>query len=168
VEAIAARDEVAGELAFPPVLLEDQLRSVTLDIRKTQRRCLETDIPAAREPQGDQILDHLGLTIGRDPAPAGELVEGDAMALALHRDLDAMVAEAFAIEPGMSSGLAQQLHRRGFQYAGTDAPLDMLPAAGLEDDGVDALEMEQLGEQQARRTGPDDCDLGAHSPPWKT
>ena len=87
------------------------------------------------------------------------------MALALHRDLDAMMPEAFAIEPGMSPRLAQQLHRRGLQYAGTDAALDMLPAAGLEDDGLDARKMEKLREEQARRTGADDCDLGAHRPP---
>ena len=74
-----------------PSAVEDDLRPVALDIREAQRRRLEADVAAAGEAQRDQILHHLGLAIGRDASPAGELAQGDAMALALHRDLDAMM-----------------------------------------------------------------------------
>jgi len=39
--------------------------------------------------------------------------------------------------------------------------LDVLPAAELEDHGLDARAVQQVGEREARRAGADDPDLGS-------
>ena len=44
------------------------------------------------------------------------------------------------------------------------ALLDVLAAPVLEDDRVDALEVEQVRERQPGRAGADDPDLRAHQP----
>ena len=51
---------------------------------------------------------------------------------------------------------------------GADALLDVLAAARLEHDRVDALELQQAGEHQARRAGADDADLRPHQPPGRS
>src|SRR5699024_8723271 len=54
--------------------------------------------------------------------------------------------------------------------AGADGALDVLAAARLDDDGVDAVAVQQRGQQQACGAGPDDGDAGAgglgHVAPW--
>ena len=56
-------------------------------------------------------------------------------------------------------GLVQQVHRPLFQHAGTDTPLDVVPALAFDDDAVDALQRQQPRQQQPGRTGPDDAYL---------
>ena len=48
------------------------------------------------------------------------------------------------------------------QHACAHAVLDVIAAARLDDDGLDALEMEQMRKQQPGRPGADDADLRPH------
>ena len=48
------------------------------------------------------------------------------------------------------------------EHAGAHALLDVLARAQLEHDGVDPAQLEQPGEHEPRRSGPDDRDLGLH------
>ena len=45
---------------------------------------------------------------------------------------------------------------------GADAVVDILFAAVLDDDGIDALQVQEPRQHQARRPRPDDTDLCAH------
>ena len=47
-------------------------------------------------------------------------------------------------------------------HAGADAAEHVLAGLPLQNDVVDAVLMQELAEQQSRRAGPDDGDLGAH------
>ena len=47
------------------------------------------------------------------------------------------------------------------EHAGADAAEHVVAGLALEDDGVDAGLVQQLAEQQARRAGADDRDLGS-------
>ena len=53
---------------------------------------------------------------------------------------------------------------RLLEHAGAHALLDVLARARLEDDRLDALQVEQVGQQQPGRAGADDPDLGVHHP----
>jgi hypothetical protein len=48
------------------------------------------------------------------------------------------------------------------EHPGTDAALDALTAAVLEHYRFDAASMEEVGEEQSSRAGPDDPDGGLH------
>ena len=72
-----------------------------------------------------------------------------------------MVDEPLALEALAHAHLDQELDRALLQHTGADAPLDVLAVTVLEVAGLDALEMEQLPEDEAGRPRPDDPDLRA-------
>jgi hypothetical protein len=69
--------------------------------------------------------------------------------------------QAFAIHALPHSGPAQELRRTLLEDPGADPALDVLPAPVLEDHGVDAGPVEEVGEQEAGRSGTHDPDLAA-------
>ena len=62
---------------------------------------------------------------------------------------------------GADAGFVEQVDRDLFDDAGADAAEHVLAGLPLQDDVVDAVLVQQLAEQQARRPGADDGDLGA-------
>ena len=64
--------------------------------------------------------------------------------------------------PGADPGLPEGVRRPLLEDARAQPVLDVLPAPSLDDHALDALELEQPGQQQSRRTGSDDGDLSAH------
>ena len=63
-------------------------------------------------------------------------------------------------------GLDEEVDDRLLDHACADARLDVLAAPVFEDDGVDALAMEEVTERESRGPGADDPDLrpgGGHS-----
>ena len=54
-----------------------------------------------------------------------------------------------------------EIDRRLFEHAGADRRLDSRPVARLDDDRVDAGEMQHLAQQKAGRPGADDSNLRA-------
>jgi hypothetical protein len=81
---------------------------------------------------------------------------------AIETHLDAVVHESFRAHPLSDAGLFEEVRDSPLDYAGTNSLQDVLIAATLEDDVVDALTVEQVSEQEARWTGADDYHLGAH------
>ena len=98
------------------------------------------------------------MVIARPPVSAGHV---DAMARAVEGEVDAVVPHPLAREPPADADLAHQVDRPLLEHARAHALDDVLTAAILEDDGVDALEMQQLPEHQTGRARADDADLGA-------
>jgi hypothetical protein len=60
--------------------------------------------------------------------------------------------------------LDEQVDGALLEHAGADTVLDVVARAVLEDDGVDALAVQQRAEDEARRAGPDDPDLRQQPP----
>src|SRR5262245_39521114 len=60
------------------------------------------------------------------------------------------------------AGVREQPDGALLEHAGADAVLDVLAAAVLEHDRLDALEVEEVREQQAGRPGSHDSDLCPH------
>ncbi len=99
--------------------------------------------------------------IRRPPVSAGKSIRWP---LARKLQLDAVVDQPFAPQPLADADLVQQVDRALLEDAGADPLLDVLAAPVLEDDRVDALEVQQMREHQPGGTGADDPDLGALAP----
>ena len=61
---------------------------------------------------------------------------------------------ALGLDPGAEPDGAQQVDAGAFQYPGPDARRDVLLRPRLDDDRLDAVLREEMGEQQAGRPAP--------------
>ena len=120
---------------------------------------LEEDLLARVEARLDEVLDDLVLRVDRDRTPAGEPAEIDAMAAPAEAQLDAVMDEAFALEPLAHARLDQEVDGSLLEEARADALLHVLAAVEFEHGRADALQVQQVRQQQPRRPGPDDCNL---------
>ena len=130
---------------------------------------IEPDLSAVREPSRDEVLNHLLLSIDRDPA-AGQRPKIDPMLLAVEAQLDAVMEHAFPLHAVADAAVDQQIGRSLLEDSGANALFDIVPASALEDDRLDALAIQQVRQHQAGRSGADDPDLrrtgqGLHPPP---
>ena len=68
----------------------------------------------------------------------------------------------FGIHPLADTGLAQRLDRAVLEHAGAHPCLDVGAVATFQHDRLDALQVQQLRQHEAGRSGADDRHLGAH------
>ena len=80
-------------------------------------------------------------------------------------DLDPVVHQAFRVQPLGAAGLFQQMDQALLDHPGADSRAHIVGAAPLEDDIVDTLTVQELAQQQARRSAADDPDLCPHGLP---
>ena len=159
VEAVAAGNEVGMDLLDFAVVVETGLGRRRIQVVKRRILHAEQDLSAGGEARGDQVLDHLVLRVDGDRA-AGELGERDAVAAAAEAQIDAFVHEALALHALAHAALRQQVDRALLEHAGADRGLDFLAAARLDHHRGDALEVQEVREEQAGRARSDDGDLG--------
>jgi hypothetical protein len=126
---------------------------------------LEHDRAVAREPRGDEVLDHLVLRIHGDRLAAGELGQVDPVAARREAQLDAVMDEPFAREALADADRRQQVDGALLEHAGAQRALDLVAAARLEHHRLDAGEVEQVGQQQARRAPRRRCRPASGRPP---
>ena len=84
------------------------------------------------------------------------------MALAVELQLDAVVDDPLPLQAVADTGVDEEVRRALLEHAGADTMLDVVSAAVLEHDGLDAFAVEQVREHQPGGTGADDRHLGAH------
>ncbi len=123
---------------------------------------IEQHVAVRIVPCLDQIFDDLLLAIDGDGAAAGQVGEIDAVAAAAEAQFDAVMQQALAAQPLAHVRLHQQVHAALLEHAGSNAMLDILAAATLDDDRLHTLQMQQVRKQQSRGSRSDDADLRAH------
>ena len=148
MEAVAAGDEVADQLALGAGLPVAELWPCGLDVVDVDVRSLPDDRTVAGEARGDQVPGHLGLAVDGDGL-AGEVAEVDANAPAADGDLDAVVHQPFAIQPLGDAGLFHQSDRSLLEHAGTNAGLDIVARARFDDDALDTMDLPAGGPAEA-------------------
>jgi AraC family transcriptional activator of pobA len=79
------------------------------------------------------------------------------------RDLEAVVDFAFAIHPLAALRLSHQLGEAMLDHARADTGKNVVAALLLQYDDIDAFQMQELGQQKARRATADDANLNLHS-----
>src|SRR5262245_13651161 len=161
VKAIAAAYEIALYLLVAAAITKADLRPRSGHVGEAHVVDLKQDLGALREPFRHQILDHLLLAVDGD-ALANQLAKIDVVQLATEAEMNAVVREAFALHALADAGVDQEIARPLLDQAGADAALDIITAAVLDDDRVDALAMEEMREHQARGPGTDYTDLCTH------
>ena len=67
----------------------------------------------------------------------------------------------FAVHALANACFVHQVHRDLFEYTGANPPEHILSTLPLNNDGVDARLVQQLAEQQARRSAANNSDLSA-------
>ena len=165
MEAVAAGDEVAGDLALEAVRAVADRGALADQVVDGNVPCLEDDDAARSEMRRREVLHHLLLAVDNDPL-AREVGEVDPVCPPSELELDTVMDEPFPVHPLADAGLPQDLDRAVLQHAGPDAPLDPGAALALDDDRVDAGEVEQAREEKSGGACPDDADLGAGGGGW--
>ena len=162
VVAVTPGDGVALELVLSALVPKADSRPLRLEIVNRDVGHLEEQREIRVEPREDQILDDLGLAVDRDRSAAGELAERNAMALAVELELDAVVDDPLPLQAVADTGVDEEVRRALLEHTGADTMLDVVSAAVLEHDGLDAFAVKEVREHQPGGTGADDRDLGAH------
>lgn len=85
------------------------------------------------------------------------------MALSSEENLDAAMHEAFAVHSAAYARFVHDVDASLLENAGTDATEHVLAGHALKDDCIDTGLVQQLTEQQPRRTRADDGDLRTRS-----
>src|SRR5688572_2547321 len=137
-------------------------------IERVYRDFLSLEIQRSRRrgPRVDQIPDNLILSIDRDGLTACQRAEIDAMPSSLETDIEPLVTQPGSLKPRANAHRVEQVHGTLLQDAGPDAVDDIVPAAVLDNDGIDAIEVKEMAQQQPRGAGADNSDLrpeGTHT-----
>jgi hypothetical protein len=126
-------------------------------------RYAEEDLTARREARRDEVLDHLLLAVNRDGAVGDELVEGNAMRRPAESQLDPAMDHALAHQALAHIRRAERVDGALLEHACAHSLLDVIAARPLEHDRMDSAAMQQVRQQEPRRPGADDADLGLHA-----
>ena len=85
------------------------------------------------------------------------------MAAAVEAKLDAVMHQPFAPQPLADPRARQDVDGALLEHAGAHPAFGVLAAAGLDHHRLDAVQVQQVREQQARGSCTDDGDLGTHA-----
>ena len=119
------------------------------------------DLSAGRVARRIEVLGDRGLAVGHH-ALAGEFLGVDEEPRPVFPgDGRTVMGMAFAIHARAEPDLAQQRDGAGLEHAGADALQHMGAALPFQDDAVDAVAMEHMGQEQAGRAAADDRHLGS-------
>ena len=99
------------------------------------------------------------LRIDRDLLATGERRKVDVLVPAIEAQDDAVVVEAFLHHPLAGTDLVHEIDGALLEHARLDDGLDIVAAVLLQDDRFDALQVQNVRQQQSGRAGADDADL---------
>src|SRR6267154_3408512 len=119
MEAVAAGDEVAGDLVADTVLAIGDTRVIGIEIMRLDVTGLVNRGEAGRLARVHQIERHLGLSVEHHRLAGGGM-QIDAVPRAAKGELDAIVDQALATGARAGADLVEQRHRALFEQAGAD------------------------------------------------
>ena len=131
--------------------LEPHLRLLRFEVPKLYPLGPEEDLAPRVEPRLYQVFDDLVLAVEGDGL-AGEGVQVDALPPPVELEVDAVVDGALLDHPVADADLFQELRRAVLQHAGPYLRLQVLAAPPLQHDRLYAPPVEQVREQEPRRS----------------
>ena len=149
----------AVEAVLGPVLHIGEIRGVARHLVGGYVRRLVDDRAAHGVAGFVEVLGDLGLAVDADLV-AGQIFQIDPVPHAPEREVQPAVPERFLLQPPGDLRLAEQVDHAAFEHARADAAHDIGPALAFQDHGLDAVQVQQLREQQPGRSAADDADLG--------
>ena len=113
------------------------------------------DVAVVVLPAGGEVQEDVRLRVKPYRLPH-QVLEIDAVALAVEPQLNAVVPVAVAQHPVRDAAVHEQVHRAVLQDAGPDGVGDFLVAADLDHRGLDSGRGQQVGEHEACRSAAHD------------
>ena len=151
-----------GRLVVQPAVAIAHDRCIAVEAVEAHVLGLVDGLRAGRAARVHQVARDLGLAVDDDRL-AHERVEVDPVPFAARCDLDAVMDEALAVQAPRDVGLLDGLDGALLEHARAYASEHVVGRVPLEDHRVDAGAREELAEQQARGSCPDDRDLRPHA-----
>ena len=143
VEAVAPGNEVAVEGTRIAIFFEADLRvrrgARTVKIVDAGVRNLKIYWRTGIEASLGEIFDDFMLGVNGDAFTGGEVREIDMVRAAVESEIDAMVDEADLVKARTEAEAVHQVDSSLLEHSGADALFDVLAAAILDDDGIDAF-----------------------------
>jgi hypothetical protein len=156
VETVATGDEIAGDGVADAVLEIGDARMIGVEIMRLDVGSLVNRGETGLFSGVHQVAGNLGLPVDGDNL-ASRLLHVDAMAHPAEGEFDAIMDEAFTVQPVTGADFAEQRHRPFFEQAGADTAEHIVRRLAFQNDAVDAASVEQLSQQQSCRSRADDC-----------
>ena len=163
MEAVAAGDEVAGDLVARAVLVVADARAVHVEVVNRHVRGLVHGRQVGRAARIHQIARQLGLAVDHHALAARQAFHVDAVAPTAPEHLETAVDQTLAMHARADADVVQEIDAHLLENAGADAAEHVLAGLALDDHGVDARLGQELPQQQARGAGADDRDLRSGS-----
>ena len=143
MKTVTARDEVAKNLARFAVVVKSNCRVCRIKVMHTHTVDLEPDLATLFATRFNQIFHNLLLRVDRDAAPR-QLLEIDAMTTPVEAQLDSIVDKAFPLHSLPYAHFREQINCALFQDSGSHPLFAVFPASSLDDDRLNALQMQQV------------------------
>jgi len=144
MEAVASTNKIAGQFVSLTILSISDFRLGAFEVMHADAFNLEQDLAASGDAGIGQIFDDLVLGVDGDSFSTGQVFEIDTMAVAMEAQLDSIVNQALTLHPLAHAHFHEQVNRALLQHAGADSFLNVLPAAVLDHDRVNSLQMEKM------------------------
>ncbi len=142
MEAVAAGDEIALDLVHLAALVIAQLRMIVGQAVQAHVLGLVDHGRPLRRVRVHQVFLDLGLAVDGD-ALAAQRLQIDAQPPPVEGQLQALVDQPLAREPGAEAGVGQHVDRALLEQSGAHAGAQIRRRPPLQDDDVDALETQQ-------------------------
>lgn len=162
MKSIATGDKVALKRFLRTVMAVLDARSITFEARRLHILRLENQRLPASLPGNNQILGDFGLAVHGDRL-AGQFGKVDALTLTPVRDLDTVVNHALRRATCPDPRFVEQIHRALFKDSCPDSAFNVGAIVALENNRVDAINVQELPKQQSGRAGSDDRHLCFHA-----
>jgi hypothetical protein len=121
------------------------------------------DLSSSIQPRVDQIPDYLLLRVHRDGAPGREIRKVDPMPAATEAQLDSVMHQPLFLQPLTHAGFNQKVGCSLLQDTRAYAFLQILARVFLENDGFNAIPVQQMRKHQPGGSCADYPDLGPHA-----
>ena len=162
VKTIAARNVIAVQAHAFAFFIEGDVRrigfhAVGLDVADAVQG-VGTDSFAGRH----KVAGDFGLAIDHHSLAAGQALEVDMHPAIIQGQLKAGMHQPFGVHALADTGLAQQVDHALLQHSGANPPEHIVAALAFEDHVINPGVVQQLTEQQPRRTRSNNGDLSSH------
>ena len=137
------------------------LRMSAVEVVDADVFSFKQNLASGCDPGIVQVFEELVLGVDGNALSAGEFAEIDAVAAAAETEFDPIVYQSLFFHTLADTHLGEQVHGALFQDTGAHPFLDILAAAIFYDDGIDAVQVKKMRENETGWSRTDNPDLCA-------
>ena len=154
MKAIAAGDEIARDFLGRAIFSVMNRWALGIGIMNGEIVHLKHNLSAGVETRLDKILHHFLLRVHGDGAATGQLSHVDAVTASTETEPYSLMPQSLPLQARANAGIDHQVHRSLFQHTGPNTIFNILAAAALQNNRLDAVQVQQVGKHQAGGPAP--------------